>query len=408
MLTRRLETGAVFFFDAPPWRIRLRRPAGMRYAADVEELRRLDDAALRARFSRQTALAQIGEEGQRRLLGARALLVGVGALGCAAAEALVRAGVGALTLVDRDVVDETNLHRQGLFTEEDAKARLPKVEAAARRLGAISALVRVEPVAADVDPPFAKLLAQSAERFDVILDATDNFETRYLLNDLAVATSTPLAYAGVVGTQGVVTTILPAAPSGRDVPWGGRRTPCLRCLFPTPPPPGSTPTCQTAGVLPTAPPLIAMLQATEALKVLLGAFDAIEPRLLSVDVWTGQLRSLDTSSARDSACPCCGQRRFEHLERAGAGGAAALCGRGSVQIHPAKRGGVSLEALAESWRSVARVRRSELALQAELPSEQAEQGGPVRLTVFADGRAVVHGVSDEKRARAIYARWVSG
>jgi len=161
-------------------------------------------------------------------------------------------------------------------------------------------------------------------------------------------------------------------------------------------------------VLPTAPPLIAMLQATEALKVLLGAFDAVEPRLLSVDVWKGQLRSLDTSGARDPACPCCGLRRFERLERAGAGGASALCGRGSVQIHPAERGKIALEALAASWGGVARVRRSELALQAELPSEQAEQGGPVRLTVFADGRAVVHGVSDEKRARAIYARWVGG
>ncbi|RJO66655.1 MAG: thiazole biosynthesis adenylyltransferase ThiF [Myxococcales bacterium] len=335
------------------------------------------------RYSRQILLPQIGAEGQARLAAARALIVGAGALGSHAAETLARAGVGRLVVVDRDIVEPSNLPRQALFTEADAAEALPKAVAVQRRLAAIASACRVEAVVEHLDAGRVEALVAEA---DGVIDGADNFETRYLLNDACVKLGRPWVYAGVIGTTALTMAVVPG------------RTPCLRCLFDEAPPREETPTCDTAGVLSTAVRAISAFQVTEALKILVGRIDEAGRALLRLDVWTGECSRTDLNDARRDDCPCCVQRRFPFLEPRRQTTAAALCGRQAVQVMPGSPAALDLDSLAGRYPAAQIVARNAYLLR--LRADEAE------LTVFADGRAIVSGIDDPKRALALYARYV--
>lgn len=352
----------------------------------------------------------IGDAGQRRLGRSRAVIVGCGALGCVAADLLTRAGVGTLVLIDRDVVEPTNLHRQTLFTEADARDRLPKAEAARQRLSAVNSDITIHAHIADFVPSNAERLtglldtpASLDESPAVLIDATDNFPTRLLLNDLAVKHGLPMVYAGAVAMEGALATILPQHPA-RD--WaGGRATACLRCLVPELPEPGSLPTCDTAGVLGATTSVIASLQAAEAIKCLLGRWDAAASSLRKLDLWTNQSTATQFDrDAIDPACPCCSQRRFAYLDGQHANTGATLCGRNAVQIQPAQPANLDLQAIAEQWQKLAAVQATAFMVRATLPG--ADETAAMEMTLFADGRAIIEGTTDAERAAAIYAQLV--
>lgn len=347
-----------------------------------------------ARYHRQMLLPDWGEEGQSRLSAAHVLLVGCGALGCSIADMLARAGVGHLTIVDRDVVEITNLQRQTLFAENDAAEGMPKAEAARRRLAAVNGQVKVRAVIADYTSRNAESLAAGAQ---VLLDGTDNFETRYLLNDLAVKRDVPYVYGGAVGTRGMAMTIQPG------------KTPCLRCIFEEPPPAGVTQTCDTAGVLGPMIAMVAAHQATEALKLLLARPDLVTTTLLDLDAWTNTSRRIDISKSRRVDCPCCGQRRFEFLDGDRSGHAAALCGQNAVQVAPAGAEGVDLVALAGRLAPHGKfITMPSLLIRGTFNTERGEGGAAISVTVFADGRAIIKGTARPDLARTIYARYIGG
>lgn len=334
------------------------------------------------RYARQAVLPQIGPAGQERLGASSALIVGCGALGCAQAQLLARAGVGRLVIVDRDFVELNNLQRQLLYDEADAAQRLPKAEAAARHLRAINSGIRVEPVVADLT---ARNASELVEGVDVVLDATDNVETRYLVNDACVKAGKRWVYGGAVGTSGVVLAVRPGDG------------PCLRCAFPEPAPPGTLPTCDTAGVLNAAPAAIAALQVVEATKLLLGA-DPEGHRLHSFDLWAPSFRSVKVH--REPSCRCCGARDFEFLSAQMTSTATSLCGRNAVQVTPARPSPVDLDALGRQLQAVGKVTSNGLLLQLS--------AGPHDIVVFPDGRAIVRGTSDPAVARSLYAKYVGG
>ena len=337
------------------------------------------DPAARDKYSRQILFPPLGEAGQEKLLASRAVLVGCGALGSLQANALARAGVGDIVIIDRDYVEASNLQRQWLFEEADAADALPKAVAAARRLAAINSSVTVRPVVADLVPQNAEELLLPT---DVILDGTDNFDTRYLVNDVAIKHGVSWVYGAAIGSYGVVMPVLAGVSA------------CLACLFPTPPA-GPQPTCDTAGILNATTALVASLQVAEALKILTGHTDAVEPRLLSIDVWKNTWHAI-SSRARDPECPVCGRREFRHL--AGVGRPPiSLCGRNSVQIHERSRP-LDLRALGETLRPLGPVRSNDYALRFFC--------APYELTVFPDGRAIIKGTTDVGVARSLYARYV--
>src|SRR6184192_4415878 len=270
------------------------------------------------RYSRQMRFAGIGEAGQRRLLDSKVTLVGCGALGTVLANALVRAGVGFLRLADRDFIETHNLQRQILFDEADVAANLPKAEAAARKLRLINSQVTVEPIVADIDRTNILDLVSDA---DLILDGTDNFETRYLINDAAVKLDKPWVYGGCIGSHGQTMTILPG------------QTPCLRCVFEAAPAPGETGTCETAGVLAPIVNIVASFQAAEAFKILTGQLQQINRELIYLDVWDNVQRRIKIAPLLGKVdCPCCGRRRFEWLDGDLGSHTTSLCGRNSVQV----------------------------------------------------------------------------
>lgn len=344
------------------------------------------------RYHRQMLLPGIGREGQERLSGSHAMIVGCGALGCVSADLLVRAGVGTVTIVDRDLVELTNLQRQVLFDERDAAEHAPKAEAAKRRLGAINSSVEVRAVVADFSARTAERLM--LQRPNVLIDGTDNYETRYLLNDVAVRDGVPLVYAGVVGTRAMAMTIVPGVSA------------CLRCVFADVPAAGSQPTCETAGVFGPVVSIIAGYQASEALKILVGASERVMRSLLAFDLWAGTRHRLDLSEARDPACVCCGLRRFEFLDARNDGATVSLCGQGAVQISPTREAAIDLRGLGARLGGVGSFRVTEYCVIGALAEERGDDGEGIALTVFADGRAVVRGVRSAERARAIYARYV--
>ena len=331
------------------------------------------------RYSRQRLLPEIGEVGQRRLAGSRAVVAGCGALGTVQASLLVRSGVGETVLVDRDYVESSNLQRQLLFEESDAESGMPKAVAAARALHRANSAVTVTPVVKDLDSTNAEAILGSAS---VILDGTDNYEARYLINDVAVKRSIPWIYGAAVGTKGSVMPVLPG------------RTACLACIFPVAPG-APQPTCDTAGVLNAATSLIASLQVAEALKILTGSPESVKPRLVSYDLWAGE-RSAVRSDRPNPLCPTCGQGEFRHLNSS-VPRSARLCGRNAVQV-PGRSGPVDLDILASALLPLGEVRWTEHALRFSCP--------PHALTVFPDGRAIVKGTHDMGLARSLYARYV--
>jgi molybdopterin/thiamine biosynthesis adenylyltransferase len=333
----------------------------------------------RERYSRQILFGGIGEAGQEKLLAARVAIVGCGALGTFQADALARAGVGRLLLIDRDYVELSNLQRQCLYEESDAEDALPKAVAAARRLKKINSSVEATPVVADLAPSNIREVLEGA---DLVLDGTDNFETRYLINDFCVCHKIPWIYGGAVASYGATMPVLPGT------------TACLKCLYPEPPS-GLPLTCETAGVLNTVPALIASIQASEALKILTGQLEAVSRRLTTVDVWSGVIRQID-QPPRDPDCMACGQRRFVHLEGAGRA-PISLCGRNAVQIHERARP-LDLEELKRKLAPLGQVRANEFALRFFIP--------PYEMTVFPDGRAIIKGTTDAGVARSLYSRYV--
>ncbi len=340
------------------------------------------------RYHRQTLLPFVGPAGQQRLGDARVLLIGCGALGGVIAEQLVRAGVGQLTVVDRDVVEWTNLQRQVLYDEADARDGTPKAIAAGRRLSAINSTVALRPLIVDVHA--GNIDGLVGEGVDLILDGTDNVETRYLVNDLAVKRDIPWVYGACVGTDGRVMTIRPGI------------TPCLRCVFPAPPLAGELPTCDTAGVLGPAAGVVASLQAIAAIKILSGHPESTDTGLLSLDLWTGRWRSIDTSGPRPD-CECCGRRNFEYLDRIPETSIASLCGRNAVQVRPAKSSQIDLEHLARTLSTVGRIEHSAFLLRCHLTEETG-----VMLTVFSDARCIVSGTTEIARARSLVNRYIGG
>ena len=344
------------------------------------------------RYQRQTLLPQIGDTGQARLARSRVLLVGCGALGTVAAEQLVRAGVGMIRIVDRDIVELTNLQRQVLFDEQDVREQTPKAIAAANRLGRINSSVRIEPVVADFHAGNAEELAGLIEggRIDLILDGSDSVETRYLLNDVSVKHAVPWIYGACVGTVGRAMAIIPP------------KTACLRCLFVQPNGAGELPTCDTAGVFSPVPAVVASLQAAAAIKILVGKSEAAAEELFVIDLWENHLRAISTAAAKRPDCIACGQRHFEYLEHRAGSATASLCGRNAIQIRPANwRTAIDLSDLAAKLAGAGKLEQTPHLLRCQL-TEPAD----VKLTVFADGRLIVHGTADPERARSIYARFI--
>ena len=333
-----------------------------------------------SRYSRQSRFAPLGEEGQARIRAASIAVVGCGALGTVEAEILVRAGLGRVRIIDRDFVEWSNLQRQFLFDEVDAAEGLPKAVAAGRRLARVNSEVTLEPIVADLTPANIDDLLEGVS---LILDGSDNFEVRFLINDYAVRAGIPWIYAAAVGSYGLKLAIVPG------------RTACLRCVYPEPPSQGIQPTCETDGVLAPVTAAIASLAVGDALKILgLGA-ESVAARLTTIDTWSGEIRQT-APPARDPACPCCAKHDFVHLDgqrRA----PISLCGRNAVQIHERFRP-VDLADLARRLAPLAEVRANDFAVRASIDSYE--------LTVFPDGRAIIKGTTDPAVARSLYARYV--
>jgi len=331
------------------------------------------------RYSRQILFGPIGREGQARLAAAQVALVGCGATGSALAGLLARAGVGRLRIIDRDYVEPSNLQRQSLFDERDAAEALPKAVAAARKIAQFNSAIAVEAEVADLVPDNAERLLAG---FPLILDGSDNFETRYLLNDYAVANSVPWIYTAAVGSTGVTLNVLPG------------ETACLACVFPDPPT-GMLETCETAGILNSAVNAVAAIAATEAIKLLVGARAAMRRTLLSLDVWSNQRAQVAAGEPR-SDCRVCVQRDFIHL--AGEGRPhITLCGRNSVQIHERHRP-LDRAEMEARLRPHGAVRHNGFALRFSRE--------PYEMTLFPDGRAIIRGTTDTAVARSLYARFV--
>jgi adenylyltransferase/sulfurtransferase len=334
------------------------------------------------RYIRQMILPQVGPEGQARIGASHAVVVGCGALGSYQAEILARAGVGRLTIVDRDFVERSNLQRQVLFTDADVEAGIPKAVAAERALRAVNPTIEVRGVVDDLHAGSAEALLAGA---DIVCDGTDNFEARYLINDWSVRESVPWVYGGVIGTSGVVMPVMPG------------ETACLRCVFEVPPAPGALPTCETAGVLGSAVAVVAGVQATEVLKILTGARDAVLRALVTYEVWDAEWRRVAIAGPR-SDCPVCADRDFAYLEGRRGSRAARLCGRNAIQLLPRSEEAPSLGAIAARLGPEWSVTRNEFVLSARRDG--------ITVNVFRDGRAIVDGTTDEAEARSLYARVV--
>lgn len=334
------------------------------------------------RYSRQILFAGIGSEGQTRLLASRAAIIGCGALGSSQAEALARAGVGHLRIIDRDFVEASNLQRQTMFTESDAQDRLPKAVACVKRIALINSEVDTEAEVLDVNYSNIERLIEDC---DVVLDGTDNFATRYLINDACVKHNVNWIYGAAVGSYGVTITIQP------------RITPCLRCVFEEAPPAGSSPTCDTAGVIMPIISVVAAVQVTEALKLLTGRIEKLHRSLMQFDVWTNEWRRIALKEPLPD-CTTCGLGKYETLEAEASDSAAALCGRNAVQISPQKATQLDLNTLAERLRPLGEVKLNDYLLRCTI--------GDYELTVFQDARSIIRGTDDLSTARSLYAKYI--
>jgi len=330
-----------------------------------------------------------GKVGQERLLNSRVTLCGVGALGTVLANTLVRAGVGFLRVVDRDFVEPSNLQRQVLFDESDVANNLPKAEAAAIKLRQINSGVTIEPIVADINRTNIEDLCRDA---DLILDGTDNFEIRYLINDVSIKHNKPWVYGGAVGTEGMSMTIIPG------------QTPCLQCVFEKSPGPGEVGTCETAGVLGPIVSIIASFQAAEALKILAGKPEAINRELFCINLWDNTNRRVKIAplAGRKGKCPCCALKKFDWLEGEHGTQTSSLCGRNAVQVTP--RGGTKLD-LNEMKRQLeasGKVTANRFLLKFDV----TDASDDYEFTIFPDGRAIIKGTDDTDRARVLYSKYV--
>jgi adenylyltransferase/sulfurtransferase len=341
------------------------------------------------RYSRQMRVPGIGKAGQERIMQSRVTLCGVGALGTVLANTLVRAGVGFVRVVDRDFVEPSNLQRQVLFDEADVTNNLPKAEAAATKLRQINSTVTVEPVVADINRTNIEDLCHDA---DLILDGTDNFEVRYLINDVSVKHGKPWVYGGAVGSEGMSMTILPG------------ETPCLRCVFEASPGPGEVGTCETAGVLAPIVSIIASFQAAEALKILAGKREAINRELFVINLWDNTNRRVKVAplAGRKGKCPCCALKKFEWLDGEHGTQTTSLCGRNAVQVTPKGGTKLDLNELRRQMEPSGSVTANRFLLKCNL----TDAGEGYEFTVFPDGRAIIKGTDDIDRARTLYAKYV--
>jgi molybdopterin/thiamine biosynthesis adenylyltransferase len=335
-----------------------------------------------SRYSRQVLFSGIGEEGQARITASRVALVGCGALGAVQGSLLVRAGVGTLRIIDRDFVEESNLQRQVLFDEEDVNAVLPKAIAAEKKLRSVNSQVAVEGLVEDVN---ASSITRLLRGFDLIVDATDNFDARFLINDYSVKTGTPWVYGACVGSYGITFPILPGEGA------------CLRCVFENAPPAGVSPSCDTAGVIGPIVSVIAGIQVAEALKILSGRRDRINRRITTIDLWENRHEAVDLPPPYPE-CPCCGKREYPYLDGSSGADVTTLCGRNSVQIRRREGTSIDLDDLARRLGKVGSIEKNRFLLRALIDGYQ--------LTVFADGRAIVNGTYDVAVAKSLYARYI--
>lgn len=342
-------------------------------------------AAFDDRYSRQILFAPIGEEGQRRLSASRVAVVGLGALGTVLANLMVRAGVGYVRLIDRDFVEPSNLQRQMLYDEHDARESRPKAVAAADKLRAINGEASIESHVTDLNPTNAEALLSDV---DLLLDGTDNFAVRFLVNDVAVKHGIPWIYGGAVSSRGVAMAIIPG------------ESPCLRCVFGQTPPQGSAETCDTAGVIGPIIHVVASFQAAEALKLLVGNRAQVNRKMLHFDLWHNHLGAVDISGARKDNCPACGQGRYEYLQAELEGETIqSLCGRNSVQILPLAKRKIDLSEWAAKFDKIGAVERNPFLLKLEI-----REG--LKLVLFPDGRVMVQGTDDITLAKSLYSRYI--
>ena len=334
------------------------------------------------RYSRQVRFAPIGEKGQERIQASRVVLIGLGALGTVAADLLVRAGVGSLRIIDRDFVELSNLQRQSLFDEDDVRKNLPKAIAAESKLKRINSSVRVEASVEDINPGNVEDFIAGC---DLVLDALDNFETRFVLNDACHKHATPWIYTGAVGSYGLVMPIIPG------------RTPCLRCLLGSMPAPGTSPTCETAGVIAPITHSIASIQVAEALKWLTGNLVETDVRLISYEIWSHQFQRIDPGRNAMKTCPVCSQGKYEYLN-GNPLRSITLCGRNAVQLIPGVKGDMDFAELAKSISAFGPVQFNDFLLKCSSP--------PYELTLFKDGRAIVKGTEEAGVARSVYSKMV--
>ena len=334
------------------------------------------------RYSRQIRFAPIGEAGQQRLQSSRVLVVGLGALGSVAADQIIRAGVGFVRLVDRDFVELSNLQRQSLFDEEDIRSNLPKAAAAEAKLRRVNSSVQIEARVDDVNP--ANIEDYIAD-VDLVLDALDNFETRFVINDACAKHRKPWIYTAAVGSYGLVMPILPGT------------TPCLRCLLGNLPAPGTSATCETAGVIAPITHVIASIQVAEALKFLTGNLDAADIRLISYDIWSHRFQRIDVGDEAMSTCLVCSTGRFEYLNGTPLR-TVTLCGRNAVQLIPGVKGDINFAELSKSIAAFGPVQFNDFLLKCSCP--------PYELTLFKDGRAIVKGTEETGLARSVYSKMV--
>lgn len=336
------------------------------------------------RYARQILFYGIGREGQKILEEKTAVLVGCGALGCTSANLLVRSGIKCLKIVDRDFIEESNLQRQSLFDEEDISKNLPKAVAAQKKLQKVNSQIQIEAIVADLSPSTLESVLKNA---NVVIDGTDNFETRFLINDYCVKEGIPWIYGACIGSIGLTMNIIPS------------KTPCLRCVLESIPPVGATETCDTEGIIAPIASMIASIQAAEALKILTENYDALNKGLVKIDLWHNEIKKLHTEDIREkSDCITCKQHHYEFLSKGRYSTTTSLCGRNAVQILHPNGSKLDLEKLAARLEHVGEVSFNSFLLRLKLDKYE--------LTVFPDGRSIVTGTNDASVAKGLYAKYI--
>ncbi len=336
------------------------------------------------RYSRQILFQHIGDDRQKLLMDSTAVVIGCGALGTISSSYLVRAGIGQIRIIDRDFIEENNLQRQILFDENDISENLPKAIAAQRKLQEINSRVKVEGIVTDANYSNIDELTKDA---DIIIDGTDNFETRFLVNDFCVKNSVPWVYGACIGSRGMVMNIMPS------------KTPCLRCVFETMPQIGSFPTCDTAGVIGPIAGIIASFQVTEAIKILTGDYASVNKNLLEIDVWDTNFRQIDISELKDiNNCPTCKLHNYEFLEAEAGIMTTFLCGKNAVQVMSRNTGNIDLRQLEQRLGAIADVSCNTFMLRFKVKNHS--------FNVFADGRAIITGTADSSTAKSLYSKYL--